>query len=139
MQNIKRLLIITILGLTFSCSKTESSSSSSTTSTTTTTTKMTIFLNSVNGAVKDIDVYAYNQSTYSQFGDNTAKANGKATSDASGNAVFANIEYNGTFDNSTTNNFTFSAHYLANGVPKTKSISKVITKGSVSTLTIILD
>jgi hypothetical protein len=100
---------------------------------------MTIFLNSVNGAVKDIDVYAYNQSTYSQNGDNIAKANGKATSDASGNAVFSNIEYSGTFDNSTTNNFTFSAHYLANGLAKTKTISKLVTKGSVSTLTIILD
>lgn len=100
---------------------------------------MTIFLNSVNGAVKDINVYAYNQQTFLAFGENTSKANEKAVSDASGNAVFNDIEYAGTFNNSTTNNFTFSAHYNLNGVNKIKSATKTVTKGSQYTSTIILD
>jgi hypothetical protein len=128
------LAFVTIL--TISCSKDEEPKPE------TPITKATIILKKTNGDfVSNITVYAYDQDTWQTIGDNPTFADGQATSDTSGNAVFGNIEYPTTFNdiNNNQNTFRFSAHYVLNGVNKKKVTAITFTKGEQKSLTVTLD
>ena len=130
------LLLVTIF--TISCSKDEEKK----TEVVATITKATLVLKGTNGTpVSGITVYAYDQDTWQAFGDNSTFADGQAASDANGNAVFANIEYNNTFTdlNNNQNNFRFSAYYSVNGVNKRKVTTITFNKGEQKTQSVILD
>lgn len=105
-------------------------------------TNATITLKNTNGtAASGITVYAYDQDTWGVLGDDAQFADGQATSDASGNAEFSNIEYTNSFTslNNNQNNFRFSAHYTLGGASKKKVSSVTVNKGNHVTLTITLD
>ena len=130
------LALITIF--TISCSKDEEKQAE----TPAPITKATIILKKTNGDfASGIAVYAYNQTKWQSFGDNTTFADGQASSDASGNAIFSNIEYGSSFNtsNNNQNNFRFSAHYSLGGVNKTKVIAITFLKGEQKTQNLILD
>lgn len=97
--------------------------------------------NGSNSPVSGMTVYAYTQSTWSVSGDNSFFADGQASSDSEGKAVFSNLEYPAAFmsTNNNQNNFRFSAHYSLNGVNKKKSISITFNKGDEKTGAIILN
>ncbi|ELV7526166.1 hypothetical protein QMU91_002391 [Flavobacterium psychrophilum] len=129
------LTLITIF--TISCSKDDDEKKVETP-----ITKATIILKKTNGDfVPGIVVYAYDQSKWQVTGDNPTFADGQASSDANGNAVFSNIEYTNSFNdlNNNQNTFRFSAHYSLNGVNKTKVTSITFTKGEQKTQNVILD
>ena len=135
---LKPLVIAFITVFTVSCSKDENNSSS----TQNTITKATIVLKKTNGeVVTGISVYAYEQQTWQIMGDDPAFADGQAASDATGSAIFSNIEYPTTFTslNNNQNNFRFSAHYSLNGVNKTKVTATTFNKGQQKIETVILD
>jgi hypothetical protein len=108
-MNIKKIKA-TILALvtisTISCSKDDENKVD------TPITKATLILKKTNGDfASGIIIYAYDQATWQMFGDNPTFSDGQTSSDATGNAIFANIEYPTTFNdiNNNQNTFRFSA------------------------------
>lgn len=130
--NLLKLTILFIL-FSFSCSSDDDKGS---------VTKATIEIkNTSNQPVSNITVYAYTQETWMVIGDDPFFADGQATSDNQGKAIFSNLEYPTAFNaiNNNQNNFRFSAYYVLNNVNKTKMISINFNKGDNKTGTIILD
>lgn len=91
--------------------------------------------------VKGIVVYAYTEDTWMVMGDNPFFADGQASSNANGEAIFSNIEYPTCFNgiNNYQNTFRFSAHYTHNLLPKIKVIAVTFNKGDSKKETIILN
>jgi len=125
--------VFLLLTLNFACTKDEDESEK---------TKATIVLkNANNQPVSGIVVYAYSQDTWQVIGDVPLHAEGQASSDSNGNAVFNNIEYTNVFTdlNNNQNTFRFSAHYSLNGVNKRKVVAITFNKGDNKTETLILN
>ena len=136
--NYLKMLILGLVIVTFSCSKDKEEEVKPVAP----ITKATLVLKKTTGeAVSGITVYAYEQSKWQVTGDNPTFASGQAASDASGNAVFANLEYTNTFTdlNNNQNNFRFSAYYTLNGVSKKKVTTITFNKGEQKTQNVILD
>ena len=136
--NYLKMLILGFVFVTFSCSKDKEEEVKLVAP----ITKATLVLKKTTGeVVSGITVYAYEQSKWQVTGDNPTFASGQAASDASGNAVFANLEYTNTFTdlNNNQNNFRFSAYYTLNGVSKKKVTTITFNKGEQKTQNVILD
>ncbi len=114
-----------------SCKKSDSTSA----------TKATITVNDAKGPVSGMTVYAYTEDTWAVSGDKPQFAEGQASSDANGRAIFNSLEYPTAFTsiNNNQNNFRFSVHYTLNSTDKTKYISISVAKGSSVTGTISLN
>ena len=135
---LKTALLVVVTIFSISCSKDDDEKQT----VESTITKATLVLKKTNGDfVPGIVVYAYDQDTWQVMGDNTNFADGQASSDANGNAVFSNIEYPTSFNdvNNNQNTFRFSAHYSLNGVDKTKVTAITFKKGEQKTQTVLLD
>ena len=138
-SNYLKMLILGLVFVTFSCSKDKEAE---VVKPVVQITKATLVLKKTTGeVVSGITVYAYEQSKWQVTGDNPTFASGQASSDASGNAIFSNLEYTNTFTdlNNNQNNIRFSAYYTLNGVNKKKVTAITFNKGDQKTQNIILD
>lgn len=128
--------MFSIVLLSISCSKNDDQAIG------TSITSGVITLKKANGDfVEGIVVYAYEEGSWNVTGDTALFADGQASSDSNGRALFSNLEYPNAFTqlNNFQNTFRFSAHYKINGVNKKKVKAITFKKGEQKNDEIILD
>ena len=89
--------------------------------------------------LSNIKVYAYLENNWLENGDDTTKADRNFTTTNTGLASFSINYIPNTFTSNHQEKIYFSAHYVLDGINKTKFVSLILKKGNRKNTTLILD